>query len=329
MTHPPNKSTPLLSWLRLLRISALPSAMSNVLMGYLLANGNWSPPLLLFVLVMTSSLLYLAGMVLNDVFDLEVDNRLRPERPLPSKQIGLSLARMVGFGLLTLGLAGSLVASLIASWIVSGEMALSEPRPFVVGGLLVVFICLYDIFLKRTRWSPIAMGVCRGLNVLLGASTAPASTTDSNWLFGFSSPVWIVALSLGTLIAGVTWLARNETKQSRPFALLPAGVVLLSGITGIALTPQMSGAVFPARIATLFPWLILLIALTIIRRLAIAVFSGKPGDVQNVIIATLQSLIIFDACLCYLAVPDKIFYALAVVSLLVPAVASGRWIRST
>ena len=172
-------------------------------------------------------------------------------------------------------------------------------------------------------------GICRGLNVLFGASTASASTIYPNWLFGFSSPVWIVAVSLGVLIAGVTWFARDETKQNRPFALLPAGVVLLLGITGIALTPSLSGAEFSPRIASLFPWLILLIAVTIIRRVVIAIGAGRPGDIQGVVMATLRSLIIFDACICYLAAPREITYAIVVVGLLVPAVLLGRSIRST
>ncbi len=206
-------------------------------MGYLLANGNWSPPLLLMVLVLTSAFLYTAGMILNDVFDYEVDSKLRPTRPLPSQQINLTLARSVGFGFLAIGLCGSLLASLLANRGTEAVTSLSDPRPIVIGGLLVVFICLYNVFLKRTFLSPVAMGVCRGLNVLLGASTATASTIYPNWLFGFASPVWIVALSLGVLISGVTWFARNESVQSRPLILLPAGAMLLLGITGIALTP--------------------------------------------------------------------------------------------
>lgn len=329
MTNPVQKSTRLLAWLRLFRLSALPSAISNILMGYLLANGNWSPPLLLSVLVVSSSLLYTAGMVLNDVFDLEIDSELRPARPLPSKQISLVMAKSVGFGFLALGLIGTLIASLIAGGGEAGLPSLQQPRPFVIGLLLVVFICLYDILLKRTSWSPIAMGCCRGLNVLLGASTAQASTIHPNWLFGFSSPVWIVAISLGVLIAGMTWFARNEMKQSSSFALLPAAIVLLLGIAGVAMIPVLSGGVFPPRISMLFPLLILLIAVTIIRRVVMAISSGKPGDIQGVVMATLRSMIIFDASICYLAAPGNIVYAIVVIGLLIPALGLGRWIRST
>ena len=43
-------------------------------------------------------------MVLNDVFDLEIDRRERPERPLPSGRVSLRAARLLGWTLLVLGM---------------------------------------------------------------------------------------------------------------------------------------------------------------------------------------------------------------------------------
>ena len=47
--------------------------------------------------------MYSAGMVLNDVFDVEVDRVERPERPLPSGQIPVGWARLLGFEMLFFG----------------------------------------------------------------------------------------------------------------------------------------------------------------------------------------------------------------------------------
>ena len=45
------------------------------------------------------ALFYTAGMILNDVADLEVDRRERPERPLPSGAV--SRTALAAFGALT------------------------------------------------------------------------------------------------------------------------------------------------------------------------------------------------------------------------------------
>ena len=73
-------------YLELMRLPNVFTSMADVAMGFLFvrelatAIDAW----LLAVLLGASSLLYLAGVVLNDVFDLELDSRERPDRPLPS-----------------------------------------------------------------------------------------------------------------------------------------------------------------------------------------------------------------------------------------------------
>ena len=61
----------------------------------------------LFALMVSSGLLYVAGIVLNDYFDIEIDKRERPSRPLPSGNISKGHA-----------LAIALIALLIANTIV-------------------------------------------------------------------------------------------------------------------------------------------------------------------------------------------------------------------
>ncbi|MEM9413211.1 MAG: UbiA family prenyltransferase, partial [Planctomycetota bacterium] len=87
-----NRDSKWLPWLKLLRISALPSAASNILAGFLLANHAWTPISHLLYLLVASSCLYLSGMVLNDICDVEVDQKTNPNRPIPSDQISKSNA---------------------------------------------------------------------------------------------------------------------------------------------------------------------------------------------------------------------------------------------
>ena len=98
--------------------------------------------------VAASALLYLAGLVLNDVFDLEIDRHERPERPLPSGRISLAAARRLGWRLLWLGVLVGTGAGLF----------LGHLRPGTIAALLAACILLYDAWLKRTFLGPLAMG---------------------------------------------------------------------------------------------------------------------------------------------------------------------------
>ena len=73
---------PWLAYLQLLRLPNVFTAWADVSMGYLLATGghaSWRVFDLVFVpLIICSSSLYLAGMVLNDVCDYAQDCRQRP-----------------------------------------------------------------------------------------------------------------------------------------------------------------------------------------------------------------------------------------------------------
>ena len=61
-------------------------------MGVLFVQQALVPPLAVLLLVAASVFLYLAGMVLNDVYDVEIDRRERPDRPLPSGRIPVAWA---------------------------------------------------------------------------------------------------------------------------------------------------------------------------------------------------------------------------------------------
>ena len=67
------KSATRTAWFRLLRISATPSAASNILVGYWAVTGELVTTLPLAALVLASVCLYSFGMITNDLFDLPAD----------------------------------------------------------------------------------------------------------------------------------------------------------------------------------------------------------------------------------------------------------------
>ena len=77
----------LLTWLQLMRLPTVFTALSNILCGYLITHsfrvGDLPQQTDLWLLLASSFGLYLGGMVLNDVFDAKLDAVERPERPIP------------------------------------------------------------------------------------------------------------------------------------------------------------------------------------------------------------------------------------------------------
>ena len=325
-----------LSWLRLLRVSNLPSAISSILMAFLLVHQAWSPVIELLFLILASTSLYLAGMVLNDVFDLEVDLRQRPGRPLPRREISKMAAIKAGIGLM---MGGILLAGL-AGWVTNFNPSVDNLIPFwrpgVIAVILALLIFLYDGPLKRTAVAPLLMGGCRSLNILLGASTFAgrqvAAQPGSVTFLGMPIIVWWIALAIGILITGATLLGRKEAIENQPrMPLVLAGVLVLVGLAGLAFVVYCPTSSFEIQEQqkNVFPLFIGLISLTITRRVVEAVFTAKPKKIRLGVISILRSLIIFDAAICYLAAPGQIWYALVVLSLLVPSILLARWVPAT
>ena len=101
----------------MLRPPNLPTAWADVLLGYWMIQWEepWGNPWTLAALLVASSGLYLAGMVWNDVFDVEVDRRERPDRPIPSGDVSLSFARMLAAILTLVGIGAAAFAGLAPS----------------------------------------------------------------------------------------------------------------------------------------------------------------------------------------------------------------------
>ena len=163
MTARSRSSSRLLAYLQLLRLPNVFTAMADVAMGFLFTHDTLSPPAEFACLLISSSALYTAGMVLNDVYDFEHDRYERPDRPLPSRRISQVVAARLGWTLLVIGMAaGCFAAGLTGDW---------RPAAAAIG--VAALIVLYDRALKHTPAGPLAMGGCRFLNVLLGMSTSP------------------------------------------------------------------------------------------------------------------------------------------------------------
>jgi 4-hydroxybenzoate polyprenyltransferase len=300
---------------QLLRFPAVFTAFADVLLGFALTHVHLSDaPLPLALLLLTSGCIYLAGMVFNDVADRHVDARERPHRPLPSGRVSLRAAVWLGTALLGVGL----LSAAALRWV---DPRLCGWNPLFVAALLVTAVALYDGLLKSTWSGPLAMGLCRFLNVILGASAA-------GHLFGrpFDNPQRWVATGLGLYVVGVTWFARTEATVS-PRPQLIGGLIVVN--LGLAtLFGWLRGSSLEAD-PLLAMALLAGIALALNTRMLTAVRDPSPSQVQTTVRTLLLSIITLDAALIYAKTGDIVLATALAVGLLLPAMILGRVIRIT
>lgn len=305
------------AYFELLRFPAVFTAVADVMMGYLVTHGDLKPIPLFALLVAASSSMYLAGMVLNDLFDIDADTLERPGRPIPSGRIAPDSAARLGWCLLAGGLCFAWLVSILAgNW-----------SPGVVGSLLATAIVLYDALLKRTLIAPVAMGACRVLNVLLAMSLATADRGHFGFLW---EPTYLtIALGIGVYITGLTWFARGEA-IARPnrVRLLSAILVMLCGFAVLAFSGRIE--LRPAHFFTEsnnWPLLWLALAMVIIGRCVWAAWRHEPRATQIAVRTSIRALIMIDAALvlgfCGAA------WGWAVLALLIPMLLLERWASTT
>ncbi|MGI9518129.1 MAG: UbiA family prenyltransferase [Pirellulaceae bacterium] len=328
----------LAAYLRLMRISLLPTAWSNVLMGFALvvmpspsANHWWALPCLL----VCSSCLYLAGMVLNDVFDVELDRVERPERVLPSGLIPVQRAHLFGWGLLVAGVLLAGAASLVLS-MADGSAGTLNVSPLLVAFVLAGLVVLYNAWAKRSPSGPLVMGLCRSMNVLLGCSVYAWEPV----LAGFDAASLIVAGAMGLYIAGITLFAREEQRTSHRRYLLMGASAMLAGVAILFWFPfseafawldsvKRDAKVDGSRHLFLYAGLLAMMLFPVFRRVTVAMATRESHDVQSAVIISLLTIIMIDASICYLVSPETPAYALVVAALLIPAWLMSRRISAT
>jgi len=186
------------------RVSNLPTVWSNCLAGWLLGGaGDWH---LLVVILTAVSSIYLGGVFLNEAMDASWDKVHRPERPIPRGWISEWLVWAMSF-----------------AWLASGVLLLGLVHLHLLqlSLLLLWAVVAYNLWHKKMFLSPILMGLCRALVVLVAATAAYRGPDGLT--------VWS-AVALGVYVAGLSWIARGESSHTNtgywPSVLLFAPIVL-------------------------------------------------------------------------------------------------------
>ncbi len=265
-----------LGYLRLMRPANLPTAAADIFAGAAISGGAlllesstfWSSGLgmLLIWLLLSTVSLYAGGVVMNDVFDYELDKIERPERALPSGLISVKSAAIFGCILLLIGVLCAFMVS-----VVSGTIAV----------FLAIAILLYDGVSKKHAFiGPLNMGICRGLNLLLGMSLV---TIYGIWWYSCIPILYIFAITL---------ISRGEVHGDNKKHLVFAGLLYGLVITAVLLFSQFKGV----PVFRTIPFLVLF-GLAIYVPLVKAYRSNSPKNIKGAVIAGVLSLIILDAAI--------------------------------
>jgi len=221
---------------------------------------------LLYWLILSTIGLYGGGVVFNDVFDAELDRVERPERPIPSGAASRVSATVLGALLLIGGIAAAFQVSVL-----SGALAV----------LISVIALVYDALGKHfSVLGPINMGLCRGLNLLLGISAVPAAV----------SVYWYLALIPIVYIAAITAISQGEVHGGDKKILSGAVVLYLLVIGSIMVLMRLQ----QYKILYALPFLALFIYL-IFPPLLKAVKTLDPMHIRLAVKAGVIALILMDA----------------------------------
>lgn len=256
----------------LTRISNLPTCWTNVLTGSVIGSIAASSPLAILPVVVLSiiiSLFYMAGMALNDLVDLKIDQQQRPDRPIASGRISPRSA---------------LIFIILLFVTATGLLLIYFPHCIYLALLLTAMIILYDITHKHFACSIIFMASCRALIYVISAYAVFGGSTREFW-----TDTAIASTILALYIAFITIIARSESKQqidSRRWLSI-AIILLIPAVFALSL-PRL-----------LYPYIVAVILLIVLSRAAVFVLR-EPPQIKQAVLTWLACICLLD-CL-FLAV---------------------------
>ncbi|MBO9572247.1 MAG: UbiA-like protein EboC [Chitinophagaceae bacterium] len=225
---------------------------------------------LIGLLVLSTIGLYGGGVVLNDVFDAELDKKERPERPIPTGLISKRSAAVFGIILLLIGIAAA---------------ALTEPTniisaPAIIATVIAFAAVIYDKWMKHNAFfGPLNMGICRGLNLLLGISITSYALHE----------FWHLAIVPVVYIAAITMISRGEVHGGKRATLYFAGFLYAAVILTILKISQLQGTLTKS-----LPF-ILMFGLMITLPLQTAINKPEGSNIGKAVKAGILGLILMNA----------------------------------
>ena len=210
--------------LELLRISLLPTAAADALVGHWLGSSSFpatdaeaqssglSVPTV-WLAVPASLCVYHGAMALNDWADRSEDERMRPRRPIPSGRICPATALAIAMALLALGVSLGLLVNLAAGALL---------------GAVAVLAVLYDLRGRGAWRGPLLLGACRAGNLGFGVLAGTGGMLPAPWVLGG-------LCAYGLYVFSISRIGRLEDGPADQVGTAPSLWLLLAAAAMLAL----------------------------------------------------------------------------------------------
>jgi hypothetical protein len=280
--------------------------------------------------VLSSCLLFLSGMIWNDLADVERDRSIAPKRPLPSGRISYTVAWFVGVILAS----GALLAAAQLGW-----------RGFYGAGVVLALALGYNFAAKHLPWiGSLVMALTRSAHAVFALLLLGPDYFD-RVVLGLADTVGAIdagptiappvyPILIGIYIFGLTIISELEHRASYRWELLLAGGIITLGMVG-ALAQTFTGDFVHALLLERKMALVIAISSLAVSlavwlgwRLLVpwmaAVRHAKRRQIPGVVIAGLGGILLFDAIVVAAFQP---LFAIAILFLLPIFMVLGRAIR--
>jgi len=253
----------------------------------------------LLLLTITSILLYVVGIIINDYRDLELDRKERPDRPLPSGKISRRSALAIAF-------IATILAIILATFVGIPSLLLAV--------ILLITIVAYDCWLKNNILGYFTIALARVFNVVLGCS--PGITiliTNQNDLARIS----VILVSTFLYVTAISYMSRIEVEPSPKKSNFQISVVLLSLVPAILTYFTLMG---------FFKWdlflsLVIFVGM-LVKSLVRKYGSSNPKVIKKIVGNLVLSIIILDSA--FMSGTLGFAYGLSLLVFLIPAVILSR-----
>jgi len=296
-----------ITYVRMMRPANIVTSVADVLAGVAIAGYFTNLPLVtnsfypVVLLCLSTMGLYGGGIVFNDVFDAELDKIERPERAIPSGIVTVKQATIFGIILLLWGI---------------GYGYAHSPQSGLIAVFIAFFALLYNRISKHNPFfGPLNMGVCRGLNLLLGISVVTGALVQ--WYYLAAVPV--------LYIFSITMISRGEVHGGNKRNLYTGASLYLIVIFAIHFISSHQGIQPHNMLYTLlflvpFAWMIF-------KPLTVAIKDPIGKNIGKAVKAGVISVILMDAA--WAAAFGAIYPALFIVCLLPVSMGFAKWFAVT
>jgi len=267
------KNVSIKDYLVLVRLPNLFTLPSNILVGMATVSSlafTLTSFTQFLLLVTISVLLYCVGIVLNDLYDFDIDKKERPNRPLPSGKI----SRRSAIVLVAIFSTLALILSLHVSF-----------STLVISSILFSVIFGYDKYLKNTQAGPFTIASARVMNILLGTSVSLRSVDSYSQIVTLTF-VLIITFVYVSLIG---FISRYEVHgfSDNTKLLLPPAIVATVIFSIILFTLMGFFKLESLIILSLFSFIMIISFSRIYRR--------DSGRTQQIVRNMILSIIVLDS----------------------------------